>query len=53
MRICTSSPGADGPVYIEAVETNEQLEKIGATLRGAPLATSTSRAVAEPPGRTP
>ena len=31
--------GADG-VYIEAVETNEQLEKIGATLRGAPLATS-------------
>jgi 2-methylisocitrate lyase-like PEP mutase family enzyme len=31
--------GADG-VYIEAVETAEQLEKVGQRLRGVPLATS-------------
>ena len=40
--------GADG-VYIEAVETDEQLEKVGEALRGAPLATS----ILEGGGRTP
>ena len=40
--------GADG-VYIEAVETVEQLEKVGKTLHGAPLATS----ILEGGGRTP
>lgn len=40
--------GADG-VYIEAVESVEQLEQVGRTLRGAPLATS----ILEGGGRTP
>ena len=40
--------GADG-VYIEAVQTDEQLEKVGEALRGAPLATS----ILEGGGRTP
>ena len=40
--------GADG-VYIEAVETVDQLEKVGKTLAGAPLATS----ILEGGGRTP
>ena len=40
--------GADG-VYIEAVETVEQLEKVGQRLRGAALATS----ILEGGGRTP
>jgi len=40
--------GADG-VYIEAVETTEQLQKIGQRLRGAALATS----ILEGGGRTP
>ena len=40
--------GADG-VYIEAVETDEQLVKVGDALRGVPLATS----VLEGGGRTP
>ena len=40
--------GADG-VYIEAVETIEQLEKVGATFHGVPLATS----ILEGGGRTP
>ncbi len=40
--------GADG-VYIEAVQTVEQLEKVGKTLSGAPLATS----ILEGGGRTP
>ena len=40
--------GADG-VYIEAVQTVEQLEKVGKTLAGAPLATS----ILEGGGRTP
>ena len=40
--------GADG-VYIEAVETIEQLEKVGQRLRGAALATS----ILEGGGRTP
>ena len=40
--------GADG-VYIEAVETVEQLEKVGKSARGAPLATS----ILEGGGRTP
>ena len=40
--------GADG-IYIEAVETDEQLEKVGETLRGAALATS----ILEGGGRTP
>jgi len=40
--------GADG-VYIEAVETEDQLEKVGRALRGVPLATS----ILEGGGRTP
>ena len=40
--------GADG-VYIEAVETVEQLQKVGQRLRGAALATS----ILEGGGRTP
>ena len=40
--------GADG-VYIEAVETAEQLQKVGQRLRGVPLATS----ILEGGGRTP
>jgi 2-methylisocitrate lyase-like PEP mutase family enzyme len=40
--------GADG-VYVEAVETVEQLEKVGQTLRGAVVATS----ILEGGGRTP
>ena len=40
--------GADG-VYIEALETEEQLRKVGRTLRGVPLATS----ILEGGGRTP
>jgi 2-methylisocitrate lyase-like PEP mutase family enzyme len=40
--------GADG-VYIEAVEADEQLVKVGQTLRGVPLATS----ILEGGGRTP
>ncbi|HXJ95824.1 MAG TPA: isocitrate lyase/PEP mutase family protein [Terriglobia bacterium] len=40
--------GADG-VYIEAVETAEQLQKVGERLRGVPLATS----ILEGGGRTP
>ena len=42
------SSGADG-VYVEAVESVEQLEKVGQTLKGAPLATS----ILEGGGRTP
>jgi len=45
---CYMHSGADG-VYIEAVETVEQLEKVGRTLRGIPLATS----ILEGGGRTP
>jgi 2-methylisocitrate lyase-like PEP mutase family enzyme len=40
--------GADG-VYVEAVETIDQLEKVGRSLRGVPLATS----ILEGGGRTP
>ena len=40
--------GADG-IYIEAVETDEQLEKVGERFRGVPLATS----ILEGGGRTP
>jgi 2-methylisocitrate lyase-like PEP mutase family enzyme len=40
--------GADG-VYIEAVETDEQLQKVGQRLRGAAVATS----ILEGGGRTP
>src|SRR5208283_4998291 len=40
--------GADG-IYIEAVETVEQLQKVGQRLRGAALATS----ILEGGGRTP
>ena len=40
--------GADG-IYIEAVETVDELEKVGRTLRGIPLATS----ILEGGGRTP
>jgi 2-methylisocitrate lyase-like PEP mutase family enzyme len=40
--------GADG-IYIEAVETDEQLEKVGERLRGTALATS----ILEGGGRTP
>ena len=40
--------GADG-VYVEAVETTEQLERVGKTLHGIPLATS----ILEGGGRTP